>query len=160
MHAQDVRRAAACAAALPGDAPMNARNGIASLVAVALLTFAAWTANAGEMARAPLAVAAPAGFADRMARRLGDDFVLGAYPPEADTLEAVFRHLAERHPVGSLLGRWERVFGTVVTIERDGRTGPLYAFAANADFTGDVVYAVAIAYPADPRAIYVQRGRN
>lgn len=139
---------------------MRLRLWLSRLSAAALSILVACTAAPDVAAPSPEVVAPPAGFAARLSARVGDDFGLGSYPDHARDLGAVFRYLRERHSVGSLMGRWERVFATTVRVRRGGIEGPAYAFASNAALTGDIIYAVAVAYPSHPRAIYVWRQAN
>ncbi|MCC7425287.1 MAG: hypothetical protein IT557_00125 [Alphaproteobacteria bacterium] len=139
---------------------MDLRAFSSHLSAGAFFVVAACAAVSDVTVPSPEIVAPPAGFAARLGVRIGDDFGLGSYPEYAHDLDAVFRYLRERHSVGSLMGRWDRVFATSVPVRRGGLEGPAYAFASNAFFTGDIVYAVATAHPSHPRAIYVWRQAN
>jgi hypothetical protein len=128
-------------------------------VLAALLVLGACASAPGGFDGRLLAVPPPAGLASAVRARVGNDFALGRYPEGARTVEDVYRFLATEHSARTLPNRWERVYATQVAITLEGLTGPVYVFAANREFGGDIVYAVSIAYPAHPRVIYVRRAR-
>jgi hypothetical protein len=85
------------------------------------------------------------GLVEKVKGRLETDFVLDHFPENTRTLEEGFTYLAtaSRAIIRNAVMKGETVYGTEFTLERGMEKFRLFVFSPKADFTGNLVYAVA-----------------